>query len=356
MFGLAGSSGYPGAWLSALCFVLLLGGSLNVSRAQGGGGVDMTGTGGKHIIQGRIYFPSGQRADSQIKVRLESLRYGEIFVLADPNGSFSFRSLLPGSYTVVVEGGQDYETTRESVFIDTEAVDTRSGIVLPSSPRSYRLQIYLQPKRTSAASTKPGVINAALAAVPEPARGLYQKAMATVQAGDGKKAIAQLKEALTYYPEFSLALNELGVQYLKIGEAGKAAEALRSAVRLAPEAFSPRLNYGIALLEKKDFAEAEEQLRQALKKNDNSAPAHLYLGISLIQQRRHDEAEKELQRAATIGGDQMALARYYLGGLYWRKKEYKLAADELEMYLRLSPGAQNAEKIRATVKDLRSQE
>jgi tetratricopeptide (TPR) repeat protein len=79
----------------------------------------------------------------------------------------------------------------------------------------------------------------------------------------------------------------------------------------------------------------------------------MYLGISLLQLRRYDEAEAELRRAATTGKNEVSMAHKYLGGLYWSKKEYKRAADELEKYLELSPKAPDAERVRGTVKELR---
>lgn len=322
--------------------------------AQGGGGVESTGTGGKHTIQGRIYFPSGQRADTGAKVRLQSTTYGELYVLADINGTFTFKSLSPGSYTVVVEGGDNYETARESVYIDGEASNPRTGIIISSPPRTFQVQIFLQPKRARSGGQRPGVINAALANVPPAARQLYERALVSAQSGDSKKAVEQLREALYYYPEFVSALTELGVQYLKLGQTDKAIDALRSALKLKPDEFTARLNYGIALLEKKETAQAETELRAAVKKNDASWAAHMYLGIALIALRRYDEAEQELQRTLTIGGDNLSLPHYYLGGIYWHKGDTKRAADELEKYVNLSPKAPNAERVRATIKDLRA--
>jgi tetratricopeptide (TPR) repeat protein len=328
--------------------------SLAASYAQGGGGVDSTGTGGKHAIQGSIYFPSGRRADLRVKVRLQNLNSGELFVLADSNGTFSFRSLAPGSYTVIVEGGDEYETARETVYIEGEASNPRLGIIIPSATHTYQVQFFLQPKQKTSTTQKPGVVNAALANVPETAKKLYEQALISAQKGDSKRAVEQLKEALDYYSEFALALNELGVQYLKLGQPVKAVEVLRSALKIKPDEFTSRLNYAIALLEKKEVAEAEGQLRMVLAKNDSSWTAHMYLGIALISLRNYNEAEKELQRTLTIGGDNLSLPHYYLGGIYWKKGERKRAADELEKYVNLSPKAPNAEQVRGTIKELRS--
>ncbi|MDT5061950.1 MAG: hypothetical protein QOH63_2409 [Acidobacteriota bacterium] len=326
-----------------------------VTYAQGGGGTDSMGTGGRHTIQGRIFFPSGRNADLRAKVKLEGINTGGLYVLADPDGGFRFRNLEPGSYTIVIEAGEDYETVREPAYIDGNSSIGR-GIRVQTPPQIIYVPIYLQLKRTGRGGVKPGVINAALAAVPKPAADLYNKALESIQAGDTKKAVELLRSAISLYPEFALALNELGVQYLKLGQPERAAEALQATLKIKPDAVVPRLNYGIALLEKKEFAEAETQLREVLKKNDGAATAHLYLGITLIHVRNYDEAEKEFLRAVTIAGKELSQAHYFLGGLYWRKQQYKRAADELETYLKLEPKAPNIERTRASIKELRAKQ
>ncbi len=50
-------------------------------------------------------------------------------------------------------------------------------------------------------------------------------------------------------------------------------------------------------------------------------------------------------RRVKLGGDQMGLAHRWLGGIYWGRKEYKRAADEIETYLKLTPKAADAEQI-----------
>src|SRR5437660_142962 len=196
------------ALLSALC----CGG---VARAQSGN--EDTGTGGRHTIQGRVVFPSGRRADTRLKVRLQSSQSGELSVYTDSNGAFSFRSLEAGSYTVIIEGGDDFETTRESIYIEPDINSMVRGVTGPPVSRPYTLQVYLQPKRRD---------------------------------GD-------------------------------------------------------------------------------------------------------DDAEREFQQAVKLGGDPAGRAHYYLGGIYWSRREYKKAAEELELYLKQSPKAPDAEQTRATIEKLR---
>ena len=333
-----------------LAAILLL--SIFSSIQAQSGGVESGGTGGRHSIRGRIVFPSGQRADVRLKVRLESSGYGELSVFSDSNGSFSFQSLTPGNYRVVVEGGEFYETASERVPIEASSTTRRSVGIIPIS-RPFTVQVYLRPKRDSS-DNRLGVLSATLAAVPKPAAALYMQAVESAAKGMTDKAIAELKQSIALFPGFGLALNELGVQYMKIAQIDKAAEALRSAVSLLPDAFEPRLNYGIALLNQSKFAEAEGQLRESLRKHGSAFTPHMYLGIALINLKNYQEAEAELLKAISLGGTRVGQAHYYLGGLYWRARDYKKAAVHLEKYLEMEPKAANAEKIRATIKDLRT--
>jgi Flp pilus assembly protein TadD len=327
-----------------------------VSPAQSGGGIDATGTGGRHSITGRLIFPSGQRADSRLKIRLESPGVGDLTVLSDVNGNFTFQSLRPGNYTVTVDGGENFESTRESIFIEPSVVMTRRGPTSFPMTRPFNVQIYLRPKNEGAAANKPGVINAALASLPKPAVESYEKGLEFARAGETDKAIEQLKRAVELHPNFGLALNELGVQYMKKGQYDKAADALGKVVQLSPDAPEPILNHGIALFNLKKIPEAEIQLRAAVKKNDRSFAAHHYLGMTLIAKKSFADAETELRRAIELGGPRAGLAHYYLGGVYWQTGKLQQAADELEAYLKLEPAAPQAEKIRGTIKDLRSKQ
>ncbi len=328
--------------LKAIIFLLLM--TPISAFAQSGGKYDAVGTGGRHTIQGHIYLPAEPAGGVIIKVKIESTNSTGLSVIADVNGTFTFRNLEPGNYYLTVDAGEDFEVFKDTINIDRET--SKQG------PRTLTIPVYLRMKPTSSLTTK--TVDVSLANVPKPALERYNKARELARAGNSQAAIEELKGAISLYTEFALAFNELGVQYLKLGQLDRALEALRSAVKFAPEAFSPRLNYGIALLNKKDFPQAETELRRALKKNEASPTAHLYLGLALINLKNHVEAEKELQRAVTLGGNEMSLAHYYLGGIYWGRREYKRAADELETYLTLAPQAPDAERVRNTIKELRS--
>ena len=309
------------------------------SFAQGGGVGSTRGLpssrGGSNTIQGRLYFPDS-KSDKHLKVRLTSTDSLDQSTSTDEDGTFIFNRLPAGHYTLMVEGGNEFDSVTESVSIDQEANE---------GGRIQNVTISLKTKGTAAAYSK----------IPKPAREAYTKGMEAVKAGDSKKAAELFKQAVDAYPQFGPALSELGAAYIKLGDFDKAIESLRAALLIEPQDLAAAQNLGVALLYKKDFAAAETQLRDVVKRDDKSATAHLYLGVTLSSMKQNDEAEKELLVAIGLpGGDKLALAHKYLGGIYWQKGQKQQAADELEKYVTLAPKASDADRIRDTIKNLRA--
>lgn len=337
-------------FLTRLSYLILLAalfsaGACLTTAAQGGVGSTrgLPGTSdGIYSIQGHIYFPIEPSAGKRLRIRLTSTDLVDQTTMSDDNGVFLFSRIPAGHYTVTVDGGQEFDTATETVFID------RGGLIAS-------VTINLNVK--GAADD--------FARIPKEARDAYAKGTEAAAKGDNKKAAEELSRAVTLYPQFSQALSELGVQYLKLGQADKAAESLQAALKLAPQDVPGRLSYGIALMNLKKFAEAETELRQVLTKNSAIPTAHMYLGIVLLStsrdektkqydMARYTEAQKEFEVAVQTGKDEVAMAHRYLGGIYAGNRDYKRAADELETYLKLVPKAPDAERMKNAIKELRS--
>lgn len=319
--------------------------SVCVARSQGitpGSSRGLSSGEGSNQIQGRIYFPSGQQVTGKtIKINLESVSaFGNHSTVADQDGSFRFQSLPNGTYTVVVDAGADYEKSREPVSFDRE--------VSPGG-RIVQVTIQLQPKVDSS--------NPLFANVPEKALGFYQKGTAAAKKGDAKAAVESLNAAVAAYPNFPLALSELGTQYMILKEMDKAGETFEALLKLKPTDAAAHLNLGIVAFNKKKMDDAESHLRKAVELKSPGPSAHYYLGLTFISTKRYPDAVTEFQAAISNGGDNLALAHKYLGGLYMGHPDKKQEAiSELEKYLALDPKAPDAERIKATIQDLRNKQ
>lgn len=325
-----------------------------VASGQGvGSSRGLTSGDGNNTIQGKVYFPASERNTGKtVKLHIESANAtGGASTVTDQDGTFRFNGLRPGNYEVVVDGGKDYENSREPVTIDPVG-----------SGRIVQISIALKPKVDAS--------NPAFAGVPRAALDFYQKGMAAAQKGsekDTKEAVDLLGKAVATYPNFAQALSELGNQYLKLSQWAKATETFETLVKLKPTDPAAHLDLGIALynvgsvllVEKKveeanqKLGLAEIQLGEAIKLNNPGPSAHYYLGMTLVKTRKYPEAQSELELAVKNGGDNIALAHRYLGGLYQAAHRNKEAADELEKYLKLDPKVKDADRIKQSIADLR---
>lgn len=331
-------------FLYAGCFTL----------SYGQSGVDQTGNGGLHTIQGRVYLPSGRTIDSSIPVKLESTNNPTQSVYTDRNGSFSFRALNPGNYSIVVDAGENFQIAREYFTIDQE-ISIPGAPRIPPVPKVFSVPVYLQFK--ASVVQKNEVLNAKLANVPREALQHCQKGIDLERTGKGEEAIKEFKQAIAIYPQFAIPHTELGKIYIKQGKHDEAVNELNLAIRLDATDFEARLNYGIALFGKREMQEAERELRGAAELNKTAVTPHYYLGLLFVQSRNLDDAQKEMETARLLKGERdFPLVHKYLGGIYWGKKQYQQAAEELEKYVKLVPDAKDADQTRKAISDLRSRQ
>jgi tetratricopeptide (TPR) repeat protein len=330
-----------------ICACLLLSSAIAASAQAVGSTRGLPSGEGSNSIQGRVLFPGGQQ--KMVRINLETTGgIGGMSTSTDPDGAFRFNGLSPGNYTVIIDGGKDFETMREPVNID-----------ISSRGRAVQVNVQLRPKIDAA--------NPAFAGVPRAALDLYQKGSAAAQKGNSKNAVEFLTQAVAAYPNFSQALSDLGAQYLKMFEWAKAADTFESLLKLAPQDAQAHLDLGIALYnlggvllaDKKTeeanqkSTQAEAHLREAIKLKSPGPSAHYYLGMTLVKLHRYPDAQAELEAAVANGGENIAMAHRMLGGLYQSSHKNKEAADELEKYLKLEPKAKDADKIKEIIAGLR---
>jgi tetratricopeptide (TPR) repeat protein len=276
--------------------------------------------------------------------------------MTDQNGGFVFTNLAPGSYTVTVDAGENFEIFRETVVIDGD-VKPPPGVVIPPTPKVFSVLAYLRPKNATKKSDQqaPGVVNVKYADAPPDAIKHYEKGLELEKSNKGDEALSEFKQAVAIYPAFEPAYVESGKIYLKKPKLGEAIDAFSLAVRYDPKDFDARLNYGIALYRDNRLDDAQKELLEAATLNASAVWPHYYLGLIYIQKKDLDDAQTQLETAKSLKGDNnIPLLHRALGGIYAAKKMNSQAAAELEKYIQLSPDARDAERIRQTIAELKN--
>ena len=312
--------------------------------------VNTAGNGGMHTIQGRVHLPSGRILDGSIKVELQSSRDAPMSVYTDQNGGFAFRSLSPGNYTVVVEAGETFEIVREYVTIDTEV---QGNVRIAPTPKTITVPIYLQPKR--GVILRNDVINAKWANVPDATLDRFKQAVELVQANKSAEAEAAFRQVISMTPSFAPAHTELGKLLLHAGKAEDAVAVFKDAIRYDEKDFDAHLSLGIAYLNLKKYVECEPELVAAAYLNRAAVTPHYYLGILFVMKDDLDVARKAFETARDLkGGRSLPNIHKYLGRIYMKKDMEKEALQELETYLKLVPKAQDADKVKKDISDIKA--
>jgi tetratricopeptide (TPR) repeat protein len=175
----------------------------------------------------------------------------------------------------------------------------------------------------------------------------------------GKKktdeAIVELNQALEIFPNYFMAALQLGLIYVETEDYQKAIPPLIKAIEVNPKAGPAYLALGISSLNLGRADLALDALQRARPFEEKSFRVHFYLGLTLLELNRLDEAETALKLAYKLGGSQKAAsANLYLASVYTKRNQNRQAIDALESYLRDSPKAANAGKVKDAITNLKS--
>ena len=128
----------------------------------------------------------------------------------------------------------------------------------------------------------------------------FQRAMAALQAGNGKDAEQLLRSVLRAQPRHVAALNVLGIVLTQQREFSEAETYLRRAVRENPRSDATLYNYGLVLKALKRPAEAIERFNAALAINPAIAETWNNRGTAFNDLGRYDEAIADFDSAIRI--------------------------------------------------------
>ena len=330
------------AWLASFALVLC---SAAAGAAQG-----------SHTLQGKVITTSGSAPAQPVKVTLtfSGRRVYETFT--DLAGYFSFSGLSNGTYTLTADG-DDVVFVTTSVSADVTAFG--------GSPQLFTQNIHLRPKPASV-TPRAGVVSAFSQTVPPAARGKLDQARKKMAAGETDAALALMREAIKLFPEYFEAHLDLGNALLQVGRLEEAIGELDRARQIDPSDERAYQSFGLLLMRQQKYAVAVAVFAEAARLNPANPMNPLMRATALIHQSSAiapsaasdkefllGRAEAALNQAAELSDGKLTADHLTLAMFYEMKGQRARAADELEQYLRKTPGAKTADAIRQAIKKLR---
>jgi cytochrome c-type biogenesis protein CcmH/NrfG len=278
----------------------------------------------------------------------------------DGSGGFIFRKLSDGTFHIrVLTQGTNYVS--QTVRVEVVRPLGFGGLV-------EQVDIVLRTNVTTSNNSTPGVVF--VQEVPDAARKLYDKAVTQLKKSEQQirnpesqtknpeqqsEGITSLKQALEIFPTYFDALDLLGTQYIKQQQYEPAVATLRKALDVNPRAQSSLFAIGVGQYHLKQLPAALDSLRNCVSLNSKSINAQLWLGIVLKALSKLDEAEASFKKANELAESKVPEPHWQLALLLNQLKRYDEAADELELFLKVAPDAQDIVLIRKLIKKLRDQ-
>jgi tetratricopeptide (TPR) repeat protein len=268
----------------------------------------------------------------------------------DSTGRYEFDGLANGRYYIrALAFRYDLEDQTQELEINTQNIRGGQGSGF------FLLDFYLLPR-------KGGLVEAELAVVfaqnvPPDAKKLYEKAIDDLSKKKPDEGIAGLVLAIEAFPDYFAALFRIGKELYVQQRYEEAARFLFKAVEVNPKNGTALYYLGSSffLMGQDYYKAAKASLNQAYILAPNSTQILWALGRVERAQGNYAEAERYLLQAKKLSSSGIPEIHKELAQLYADNlKNYKLAAEELELYIKASKmNDADAKKTKQIVASLR---
>ncbi|HVF46961.1 MAG TPA: carboxypeptidase regulatory-like domain-containing protein [Pyrinomonadaceae bacterium] len=294
-------------------------------------------------------FNEARRPMSDVYVELLNDTYSTVMrAQTRGSGMYSFTGLPEGLYHVkVLRGRTEYEEQIKSVtLVPISAVAGRGAA-------QEQVDFYLKPRKVRPGEAgAPGVVFAQT--VPPAAKLLYDQGVADLENKNDQAGFERLKRSIEAFPDYFRALDRLGTEYLARGYFEAAYLLLARAVAVNSRSITSLAGLGIAEFRLGRPDASAGRFREVVKMDRSSASGHLWLGIAEHALKRLPESLAALLEANKLSSGTNAEVHWQLARVYKDQKKYILAADELDLFLKYKPEAENASQIINVIATLRA--
>jgi tetratricopeptide (TPR) repeat protein len=269
----------------------------------------------------------------------------------DGSGRYQFSGLNDGWYSIRVYAFR-YDLEDQTQQLQLSTLSLRGG----QGSGFFTQDFYLMPKKGGLADNEVGVVFAQ--EVPAEAKKLYDTALKDLSSKRIEAGVSGLHESIKIFPNYYLALHRLGRELFVVKNYKEAVPHFLKAIEVNPKSATSLYYLGYSLNEL--GPEYRKASITALNESYLLAPGSvqvLYIyGRVLRAENRLADAEKYLLQAKKLSRTLIPEIHKELAQLYANDlKNYKQAADELELYLKASDvSGEESKEVKKKILDLRA--
>jgi len=183
---------------------------------------------------------------------------------------------------------------------------------------------------------------------PKDARKAYDKGREAVKKQKWDDAQKEFEKAVASYPKFAVAWSELGMVYQSQSKLEDAKRAYGESIKADAKLITPYAQLMRIAAGENKWDEAAEYGSKAIKLNPYLSPDVYFIsGVAHYQAKKIDAAEEYARQAVKLDEKHRnPKSNYLLGVILAEKNDLPGAADAMRSYLKYSPDAQDADKVK----------
>lgn len=306
----------------------------------------------QNSISGMI-SDENRRPVSEISVELLDEFERLIRATKTKGGVYIFQGLRAGVYYIQARiAGTNYREAKERVEIgQTNRTNRTSGMISGTEALQVNLTLFFDSRGRSGALYNEVVF---AQSIPVEAQNQYKNALENFDKKNKAEGTAALEKAIAVFPDYFLALDRLGNEYLRQKKFVEAENVFSKALQINSKSFSSAYGLATAQYSLQKMSDAAKTLENALFLNPASINSYFLLGKTQRKIKEYEKAEANLKKAKGLSKDKLPDIHWELALLYYHNlKRYASAADELELYLKANPKAENKEQVRKLIENFR---
>ena len=189
---------------------------------------------------------------------------------------------------------------------------------------------------------------------PKDAKSAFEKGEKAYNQNKLPEAEKELTKAVQVYPSFAAAWSLLGNIHQQQNQLEEAKTEYNHAVSADPQYVNPMFGLALIAVQEKHWSDAVQFSSQVYKLNSLAFPSsYFYNAVANYNLGKLDAAEESARKYKTLDTDHRHPdICLLLGEILTRKQDYAGALQEMRDFLAISPGAANAEEVKAKAKTL----
>jgi tetratricopeptide (TPR) repeat protein len=299
------------------------------------------------VLEGKVVSEAGFAPGESVTVVLECESHASMRAHSDARGNFSLM-------LTEADGGHGRGILRTQAgtsafpLADCELYGELSGyrsehIRLPDSRDGGIVQvgvISLHPVSPEHGSS----VSVTSLAAPEKAKKSLQKGQQQAKKGKWAAAADYFKRAVEVYPRYALAWVELGRTQVQQNSLAEAQQSFRQSVQQDSKFLDGYVGLAYLALQQKQWKALADTTERVVEFAPNSAEFWFLNSVASFNLGNTEQAETSIGRGLRLDQKHEIPEMEYLYGLILANRhDYGSAAERVSAYLRLAPGARNAE-------------